>query len=106
MPEQRPHAMPAGDNCAFIRAQRDYEAGMLRRVNRIVLALSVVTACCIGALATSATFGHLVTAAASGVGVAVSGLATKFILAQRADHQARIAEWVEMIERLGCPDTT
>ncbi len=96
-------SLEAGDNCAFFRAQRDYEAAMLRKTNWVIFAVVVVTAGSLIGLIVAVAVGATAAAAATGVGTVVSGTAMKFVRDQRVEHQGRIDRWVAAIDEADCP---
>jgi uncharacterized membrane protein (DUF4010 family) len=96
-------ALDAGDNCAFYKAQRDYEAGMLQGVNKVIFAIVVVVGASLIGLIISIAIKEWGLTAATAIGSVVSGTAMKFILAQRKHHQDRIDLWVKAITDAGCP---
>lgn len=97
-------AFEAGGNCAFFRAQRDYEAGMLRRTNYVLFALSLGVAASLVSVIIGITLGQIAASVAGAVGSVMSGGAGTFLLNERKDHQQRIDKWVAAIEAAGCPD--
>lgn len=97
-------ALNAGDNCAFFKAQRDYEAQMLRRVNNVIFAVTVFVALSLIALIIGITVQAWPATGAGAVGTVVSGTAMRFVLQQRTAHSAEIDRWVDQIEKYGCPD--
>lgn len=97
------NALTAGDNCAFFKNQRDYEAAMLKRINLVIFAVILTVAMSLIGLIISIAVKEWGTTAATGIGTVVSGTAMKFILDQRRYHQDRISSWVKAIDEAGCP---
>lgn len=93
----------AGDNCAFFKKQRDYEASMLKKVNWVVLAVVVTVAASLIGLIISIAISEWGATAATAIGTVVSGTAMKFILDVRTQHQDRIKLWVDEIDKANCP---
>lgn len=96
-------ALEAGDNCAFFREQRDYEAAMVKKYNIIILCIAVAVAVALIGLIISIAINEWGVTAATGIGTVVSGAAMKFILDRRKEHQDRVNSWVRAIERNQCP---
>jgi hypothetical protein len=94
----------AGENCAFFRLQRDYEAGMLRRANYVLFALSVAVAASLACLVAGIAVGQAAAGVGGAVGSVMSGGAAVFLLNERKDHQDRVDKWVAAIEAAGCAD--
>jgi hypothetical protein len=98
-------ALRAGDNCKFIREQRDYEKTMMKRIDRVVFALVLVVAASLIGLIIAIAVSEWGVTAATGIGTVVSGTAAKFIFDQRTRHSERVDKWIKALEDLDCPDT-
>jgi hypothetical protein len=90
------------NNCEYFAQQRDYETGLMRAYNNMLLAVALaVTASIVGLIIAIAVKEWGITAATS-IGTVVSGAAVKFILDRRRDCQLRINKWIQAIQDNDC----
>lgn len=90
------------DNCAFFAEQRNYEAGLLKSYNAMLIAVGLAVTASIVGLIISIAVSEYGVAAATGIGTVVSGAAVKFILDRKSDAQDRLDKWVDAIHAK-CP---
>jgi hypothetical protein len=101
--ELRIDALRGGDNCTFYRQQRDYEATMVKNIDRVIFAIILTVAASLIGLIISLAVSEYGLSAATAIGTLVSGTAMKFIFNQKAEHRSQEDQWVKAINDDGCP---